>query len=105
MGNTIIGRIFQKLFPNVDFEMHHIFVRQSWSRVGAPNQIYDDLLANRGLQRLGNGLWNLLPIPKGLHGMLHGPAGDALFATVFYGLVTFGIEEADEFISDIFLDN
>jgi RHS repeat-associated protein len=101
--STALGRTLQTLFPSVDWEMHHVLIQQAWSKAGGPNQIYDDLVANEGLRRLGNGLWNLLPIPRSLNGFLgRSPAASALFATAYYGLVAYG---TDEFLGDLASDD
>jgi hypothetical protein len=105
--NTYVGRVLQRLFPSVDWETHHVLLQQAWSRVGGPSQIYwDDLLANEGLRRLANGLWNLLPIPASLNALLgQFESLAAVFATLYYAVVAYGIEQAREFMAEVFDDN
>ena len=43
--STFVGRFLIRAFPKVDWEMHHVFIRQAWSKVGSEFQIYDDGLA------------------------------------------------------------
>ncbi|HZB46119.1 MAG TPA: hypothetical protein VE360_12775, partial [Pyrinomonadaceae bacterium] len=85
------GRLLQRAFPNVRWEQHHVFIQQAWSRAGGPNQIYDDVLANEGLRRAGNGMWNLLPIPRSLNAALgRSELGTQLFATAYYSIIVYG---------------
>jgi hypothetical protein len=80
-------------FPKVEWEMHHVFIQQAWSK--GTGQIYDDLLANEGLRRVGNGIWNLMPIPRALNNWL-GRSGyvhqlaTQLIATAYYSIMVFG---------------
>jgi hypothetical protein len=34
VGDTSLGRALQFLFPDVDWEMHHVIIHQAWTRVG-----------------------------------------------------------------------
>ena len=90
VGDTVVGRILQKLFPEIEWEMHHIFVQQAWSRVGSAFQIFEDVEANEGLRRIGNGLWNLIPVPGALNQFLTSPVAAGVFATVYYGAIVYG---------------
>lgn len=95
VGSTAIGKILQRAFPNVEWEMHHVWIQQAWSRSGGPNQLFDDIAANEGLRRMGNGLWNLLPIPAALNGALgRSVLGTQVFATVYYTIIVHGISNA-----------
>ncbi len=93
--DTTLGRLLKRFFPNVEWEMHHVFVQQAWSRATSPHQLYDDVAANEGLRRVGNGLWNLLPIPKSLNGFLGqnnalGQVATQMFATAYYSIIVYG---------------
>jgi RHS repeat-associated protein len=92
VDSTLLGRAFKRLFGRwLDFEQHHIFIQQAWSRIGSPNQVYNDLLANEGLRRIGNGLLNLLPIPRAMNQFLgRSPLATNLFATAYYSILVFG---------------
>jgi len=91
VGETFIGRILQKLFPEIEWEMHHIFVQQAFSRVGSAAQVFEDVAANRGLQRIGNGLWNLIPIPGVLNNFLgRSVVATGAFAALYYGAIVYG---------------
>ena len=56
VGSTFFGSLLKKILPNVEWQQHHVFIQQAWFRVGSPNQLFEDLVVNRGLQRNGNGL-------------------------------------------------
>jgi RHS repeat-associated protein len=91
VDSTLLGRIMKRAFPNIEWQMHHVYIQQAWSRVGSAAQIYDDVLANEGLRRIGNGLWNLFPIPAAMNNWL----GSHLFAThmlatAYYSIMVFG---------------
>ncbi|AFY50369.1 RHS repeat-associated core domain protein [Nostoc sp. PCC 7524] len=89
--STFYGSLLKKMLPGVQWQQHHVFIQQAWSRSGGPNQIYNNLAANEGLRRIGNGLWNLMPIPASLNGWLgRSPVATQLFATFYYSLVFFG---------------
>lgn len=93
--DTAVGRLLQRAFPNVQWEMHHVFVQQAWSRATSPLQLYDDVAANEGLRRVGNGLWNLLPIPRSLNAFLGqnnalGQVATQMFATAYYSILVYG---------------
>ncbi len=89
--STFLGRALQRLFPNVQWQQHHVFIQQAWSRSGGPNQIFDSVAANEGLRRVGNGLWNLLPIPASLNQTLgRSVVGTQAFATAYYSILVFG---------------
>lgn len=91
VNSTFLGRTLQRLFPNVQWEQHHVFIQQAWSRVGGPSQMFDDLAANEGLRRIGNGLWNLLPIPRVLNQALgRSPIGAQMLATAYYSILVYG---------------
>ena len=81
------------LFPKIKWEQHHIFIQQAWSRVGSSSQVYDDVLANKWLRRIGNGGWNLMPIQRALNGWLGRPGNEVatqVFATFMYSVAVFG---------------
>ncbi len=86
-------RVSNRFFPNVRWEHHHVFIQQFWSR--AANGIVPEGAAREGLRRIGNGLWNLLPIPKSLNAWFsrHFFAAE-LFATAYYAVMTFAPVQA-----------
>jgi RHS repeat-associated protein len=89
--STFFGRALVKLFPRTQWEQHHVFIQQAWTRVGGPNQMFADLAANEGLRRIGNSMLNLLPIPRSLNGLLgRSPVGTQLFATAYYSILAYG---------------
>ncbi|HEY0100063.1 MAG TPA: RHS repeat-associated core domain-containing protein [Pyrinomonadaceae bacterium] len=91
VDSTGLGRLLQRAFPNIRWEHHHIYIQQSWSRVGGPNQIYQNVDANEGLRRIGNGLWNMIPIPRELNAALgRSELGTQLFATAYYSILVYG---------------
>ena len=99
VNSTIFGRIMKRAFPNIRWEQHHVFIQQAWSRGGSTKQIFDDVAANEGLRRIGNGLWNLLPIPRGLNNYLgRSELGTQLLATAYYSVVVFGPWQAATFL-------
>jgi RHS repeat-associated protein len=103
VGSTLLGGILKRLFPNVQWEMHHVFVQQFWSRVSSSGRIFSDGAANEGLRRIGNGLWNLLPIPRGLNNYLgQNELATELFATAYYSIITFG---ASQTFGELFLED
>jgi RHS repeat-associated protein len=105
VGSTLLGSILKRLFPSMQWEMHHVAVQQFGSRVGSSGRVFADTAANEGLRRVGNGLWNLLPIPRNLNNYL-GRAGNdyaaELFATAYYSIITFG---ASQTFGEIFLED
>jgi hypothetical protein len=103
VDSTMLGRVMKMMFPNADWQMHHIAIQQSWSRVGSAAQVYaDDIFANEGLRRLGNGFWNLIPIPATLNNALgRTPGGTALFGALYYGSAVWG----PAFVSSLFDDS
>ncbi len=70
-----------------------MFIQQFWS--GAANGIVPEGAAREGLRRIGNGLWNLLPLPKSLNAWFgrHFFAAE-LFATAYYAVMTFAPVQA-----------
>jgi len=94
--STYLGGILMRAFPKVEWEMHHVYVQQAWSRVGSSNLLFpDDAIATEGLRRLGNGLWNLLPVPKIVNRTLgaNNATGEfmtEMVATAYYSLLVFG---------------
>jgi len=92
VNSTFLGRLLQRAFPKVNWQQHHVFIQQAWSRVGSPSQLYNDVLANEGLRRLGNGLWNLLPIPASLNRLLGtNPFATQILATAYYSIIVYGV--------------
>jgi RHS repeat-associated protein len=95
-GDTFIGKILMRAFPKdrfpyIQWDMHHIFVKQAWSRAGSGLQIFTNVTTNEGLRRLGNGLWNLIPLPSALHQLIHSVAwGPQVFATAYYSIMAYG---------------
>ena len=91
VGSTLIGRALKTLFPKFEWQQHHIFIQQAWFRTGSASQLYADVAASRGLQRLGNAGWNLMPIPASLNGWLgRSPVATQVFATFMYSVAVFG---------------
>ncbi len=78
-------------WPEIPWDQHHAFVAQALSRTGGPNQLYDDILANDGLRRVGNGLWNLLPLPRSVHQWIHASEiGRQVLAIIYYAIIAYG---------------
>jgi hypothetical protein len=105
VASTWLGRMLKKLYPSVKWEQHHVFVQQAWSRAGGPNQVFDDVLENEGLRRLGNGYWNLLPVPRALNAALgaNTPQGRFMtnvFATAVYSTIVFGPAQVISALND-----
>jgi hypothetical protein len=91
VGSTTLGRILKRAYPNVKWQQHHVFIQQAWSKAGSSHQLYDDVLANEGLRRIGNGVWNLLPIPASLNNWLgKSPLATQIVATVYYSIIVYG---------------
>jgi len=91
VGSTIFGKLLKKIRPDVKWEQHHVFIQQAWSKRGGPNEVFNSVAASEGLRRIGNGLWNLMPIPRSLNGFLgRNPGATQVFATFYYSLATFG---------------
>ena len=89
--STLIGRTLKTLFPQFNWQQHHIFIQQAWFRPGSAQQLYTNVATNRGLARLGNAGWNLMPIPGALNGFLgRSPVATQLFATFIYSVAVFG---------------
>ncbi len=71
VGDTPVGRVLQRAFPRINWEQGHVFIQRRWFRSGGPTQWYPaNGIANLGLRRLGNGGWNLLPMPRSLNSVL-----------------------------------
>ena len=94
---TLVGRTLKRLLPRVDWELHHTAIYQrAYRRRNPANLVYrrgsHEL---RGLQRLGDAGWNLVPLPKSVHARLtHSPVLATTFAIGVYGLgvpVAFGL--------------
>jgi RHS repeat-associated protein len=99
--STLMGKALITVFPWVKWEMHHIYIQQSWFRVGSPNQLYTSLLENQGLRRIGNAGWNLMPIPASLNGWLGRSAVNTqLFSTFIYAVAVFGPIQVSEAVSE-----
>lgn len=89
--STFFGSLLKRMLPGVEWQQHHVFIQQAWSRNGSKLQLYSNVAANEGLRRIGNGLWNLMPIPASLNGWLGSrPVATQVFATFYYSLVFFG---------------
>jgi RHS repeat-associated protein len=92
---TPLGQALKRLVPWIEWQQHHVFVQQAWSRVGSQQQLYSNLLANEGLRRIGNGLWNLIPIPASINNWLgRSPIATQMIATVYYAVMVFGPAQA-----------
>ena len=92
---TPLGYALKRYVPWIEWEQHHIFIQQAWSRVGSPQQLYDNVLANEGLRRIGNGLWNLIPIPAGFNNWLgRSPMTTQMIASIYYAVLAFGPAQA-----------
>lgn len=90
---TILGRALKRVFAFFEpqWEMHHVFIQQAWSRAGSARQLFAAVAENEGLRRVGNGLWNLLPVPRALNQALgRSILGTQLFATAYYSIIAFG---------------
>ena len=86
-----IGRWLKKAFPSAKWEQHHVLIQSKWFRKGSPSQWYPkDVVANRGLQRLGNAGFNLMSLPQKINGALgRSAAATAGLAIGSYSLVTY----------------
>ncbi len=90
IGSTWIGRQLKRFLPGFNWEMHHLNILQCFSRKG-PNQLFTDVFENEGLRRLGNGLWNMAPIPRFLNNFISNSERWApIFATIWYSTLFFG---------------
>jgi hypothetical protein len=93
--STPLGQTLKRLVPWINWQQHHIFIQQAWSRVGSQHQLYENVLANEGLRRIGNGLWNLIPIPAGINGWLgRSPIVTQMIASIYYSVMVFGPAQA-----------
>jgi RHS repeat-associated protein len=93
--STTLGKVLKWAFPNVKWEQSHIFIQQAWTSARSGEQIYNNLLANEGLRRLGNGIWNLLPLPRSLnnwlgHQTVVSQFATQMVATAYYSIIVFG---------------
>ncbi len=92
VGRSWGGRLLKRIpiLKDITWEQGHILIQRKHFRIGGPSQIFDtNANANRGLARLGNAGWNLLPLPKGLNRLagqnnLMGKALTALIAGATY---------------------
>jgi RHS repeat-associated protein len=102
VASTALGRLLIRTFPKVKWEMHHVFVQQCWYKGAPANRIYKDLVANSGLQRIGDALWNLMPLPASAHAVLSSnPIARQVLATAYYSLIVFGpTQSLWEFLGD-----
>jgi RHS repeat-associated protein len=103
VSSTALGRFLKSRWPELQWEMHHIWVQQAWSRVGSSQQIYANMAANEGLRRIANGLWNLIPLPKALNAALGRSQNflTPLFATTYYSMLVYGpYQTFSEFFGD-----
>jgi len=92
---TPLGQALKRLVPSIEWQQHHIFIQQAWSRVGSQQQLYNNVLANEGLRRIGNGLWNLIPIPASINNWLgRSPIATQMIASIYYAVMVFGPVQA-----------
>ncbi len=85
MNRSPYGRLVRRIFSNVDWEVHHLALQQRFYR-GSNLWFPQNSLELRGLQRLGDAGWNLLPIPRTLNRYLgNHPILTAAFAAGVYG--------------------
>lgn len=89
----------------MEFEQGHVFLQQRWFRPGGPTAWYpDSVLAQRGLQRLGNAGWNLMPLPRSLNQALgRSPAWSAAFGVGVVGGgvgITYGSYKGGQWIAE-----
>ena len=89
VGETLLGRFLQRTVGG-KWEMHHRFISRAMSRQGGPNAMFDDVMANEGLKRIGNGLWNLVPLPKSIHSFYHAheAVSNQVIAGIYAGLTS-----------------
>jgi RHS repeat-associated protein len=93
ISSNFIGRLLKKWLPSFSWEAHHLVIQQAWT--GGASPLYTRVAANEGLRRLGNGLWNLAPIPRFLNSSLGSTpimreVGTPIFATLWYSTLFFG---------------
>jgi hypothetical protein len=89
------GRMLQWLFGKfgIDLQMHHVFLQRCWKWTWFAG----DVLANRGLQRIVDAGFNLLPIPEFLNNALgRSPIGTFLLASAIIALAFYGISRTIE---------
>jgi RHS repeat-associated protein len=91
-----VGRFLKEKFPGLELQQHHAFLQRKWIRPGGPHQWYaTDVLAQRGLQRLTDAGWNLMPIPGALNRALgRSAAGTAAFAGGIASAIGLGVYAA-----------
>lgn len=93
ISSNFIGRLLKKWLPSFSWEAHHVVIQQAWT--GGANLLPAKVAANEGLRRLGNGLWNLAPIPRFLNSFLGSTEFrreffTPIFATIWYSMLFFG---------------
>ena len=93
-----VGRWLKQRFPQFNWEQHHAFLQHKWVNPGGAHQWYPtDPLAQRGLQRITDAGWNLVPIPRSLNNALGRTAlGTVGFAGGLAGVGAAGAYEAYE---------
>jgi RHS repeat-associated protein len=101
IGDTSLGRFLQRYVPQIEWQNHHVFIQQAWMKAGK-SQLYTNVLANEGLRRIGNGLWNLLPIPAELNRWFYrSPMAAQVFATIYYSALAFSPFHVANFVSSL----
>jgi RHS repeat-associated protein len=80
-----VGRFLTNRFPRLRLQQHHLVIQQRWWNGAAASRLFSDPVATRGLARLGNAGWNLLPIPGALNRWLgRSEVGTAFFGSAVY---------------------
>ena len=83
VGESLVGEVSKRLLPEVELQMGHVFIQQSWFKAGGMHELFPNNEAARmGLQRLGNAGINLMPMSQKFNAALGRSAfGTAAFAT------------------------
>jgi hypothetical protein len=57
------GQLFQRYAPGLEWQQSHIFIQRKWWGLNSSGWYLDNPAARRGMMRLGNAGWNLMPLP------------------------------------------
>lgn len=97
VGEGFVGRLLQKLFPDISWEQGHVFVQQSW--FGRNGWYPNNPDALRGLKRIGDAGMNLIPLPREINNQLGKSAGGT-FALAF-GIASKFTEEVNKLVEGL----
>jgi hypothetical protein len=67
-----LGKLLKSLpiLKNIKWEQGHIFIQQRWFGSGPTQWYANNPAAKAALRKLGNGGWNLMPLPRSLNQFL-----------------------------------